>query len=468
MATEVNLRPILDRKQWEMCNYAPVGTAIGSFVVSSNLHDQYQFYITAATVMNIYDPINDAWMAAPSPALAGTFGAGSCGARHPWGPRAFATGGTTTTIITNLNLQRGLKGYKVRIIAGPNAGVEAVIASNTTGANSVITVETPFGTAITAASEFVLLTGRVWVINAGTVAAGSFKYYDVALNTWTNATQTGLPASIGTDAKLVSTPGYLEDFVTGTATSATSTTLVKSGAAWGTNTWSNYQVRIAAGTGAGQTRTIASNTATTLTVSAAWTITPDATSQFEIEGNSDYLYFLGNNAVTMYRYSISAGTWTTLAPTVARAGAPVAGMSANWVWNVTDPAWNNENGDFLNGQYIYSFRGTTGILDRYNIATNAWENDIAYAPKTDVFATGTSWMYAEKYLYAMQPTTGRLLKYNIPEQRMEPCSQLWYAQSTVHIGDRMFDAVYVDGATKLRWVYYITSNQTTLFRMLLF
>ena len=466
MTTTVNLRPILDRKQWEMCNFAPNVSAVGSFIVSSNLQDQYQYYITANTVMNIYDPINDGWMAGPSPALAGTFGAGACGVRHPWGPRGTATGGTTTTISTNLNLQRSLKGYMVRITAGPNAGEERTIASNTTGANSVITVDTPYGTAITSASEYVLITGRLYVLGAGTLASGSFKTYDVATNTWTTLSNTGLPASIGTDGRLVVTPGYLENFATGTASAGAATTLTDSSKSWDVNTWANYQVRIVSGTGAGQIRVITSNTATALTV-PAWTTNPDATSQYVIEGNSDAIYFLGNNAVTMYRYSVTGNTWTTISPSVARAGAPVAGMSANWVWNVSDANWNLASGT-LNGKYIYSFRGTTGILDRYNISTNAWENDIAWSPKTDTFATGTSWCYNGDHIYAMQPTTGRLVKFNIAQQRLEPCSQLWYTQSTVHIGDRLFDVVYEDGATKLTWLYYITSNQNTLFRTLLF
>mgnify|MGYP006995906754 FL=1 len=63
-------------------------------------------------------------------------------------------------------------------------------------------------------------------------------------------------------------------------------------------------VRIVSGTGIGQTRTISSNTTNTLTV-PAWTVTPDATSTYEITGNDDFLYLIGNNAVTMYRYSIS-------------------------------------------------------------------------------------------------------------------------------------------------------------------
>jgi hypothetical protein len=105
----------------------------------------------------------------------------------------------------------------------------------------------------------------------------------------------------------------------------------------------------------GQTRTIASNTATVITTSTAWTTTPDATSQYAIEANEDYLYLLGNNAVTMYRYSISANTWTTMSPTTARAGAPVAGMGAVAIGKSGESSWANETA-ILDGRYIYSFR----------------------------------------------------------------------------------------------------------------
>jgi len=68
----------------------------------------------------------------------------------------------------------------------------------------------------------------------------------------------------------------------GTATSATSTTLVDSTQTWTTNQYENFIVYILSGTGAGQKRTIASNTATTLTVSTAWTVTPNTTSTYNI------------------------------------------------------------------------------------------------------------------------------------------------------------------------------------------
>lgn len=73
------------------------------------------------------------------------------------------------------------------------------------------------------------------------------------------------------------------DFGSGTSTgSNTGTTLNHTGAGWIVNRWAGYAVSITAGTGAGQSRTVSSNTATALTVSSAWTVTPDATSQYQI------------------------------------------------------------------------------------------------------------------------------------------------------------------------------------------
>src|SRR5207245_6996255 len=69
---------------------------------------------------------------------------------------------------------------------------------------------------------------------------------------------------------------------TGTASGGTSTTLVDARQSWSINLWAGRPDSITAGTGAGQTRAVTSNTATTLTVSPAWTTTPDATSKYAI------------------------------------------------------------------------------------------------------------------------------------------------------------------------------------------
>lgn len=80
-----------------------------------------------------------------------------------------------------------------------------------------------------------------------------------------------------------------------------------------------------------------------MTVSSAWSVTPDATSTFEVTANDDYIYLLGNNAVAMYRYSISGNSWSTLAPTTARAAAPSTGMSANFAGKTLDTIFDSEN-----------------------------------------------------------------------------------------------------------------------------
>ena len=78
--------------------------------------------------------------------------------------------------------------------------------------------------------------------------------YDYATNNYYTLTIAGLPATLGTDAKLVATPSYHDSyyviFASGTATTATATSLVNTNRNWTANQWTNYQVRILSGTGA--------------------------------------------------------------------------------------------------------------------------------------------------------------------------------------------------------------------------
>lgn len=74
----------------------------------------------------------------------------------------------------------------------------------------------------------------------------------------------------------------------GTVTSATSTTLVDSTKAWTTNQFKDCYLYILEGTGRTQKATIASNTATTLTLEAAWSVNPDTTSVYTVGGYNSY------------------------------------------------------------------------------------------------------------------------------------------------------------------------------------
>lgn len=74
----------------------------------------------------------------------------------------------------------------------------------------------------------------------------------------------------------------------GTASDGAVGSLTDTGEAWTINTYADYSVLIWSGTGAGQIRVIASNTADVLTVTDDFTTAPDATSKYEIFNFSEY------------------------------------------------------------------------------------------------------------------------------------------------------------------------------------
>ena len=477
MPTTNGNRKILDLKRWEMVTAAPQATAAAHFIVSSRHYRQQQLLVSSNTVAHLYNPNEDGWVQVPSPALAGTFGAGACGVAGAFSTGATAgasfltaTAGTTTTITTNQTLARDLRGYSVYFVGGTNAGKLKTIASNTIGANAVITFEgAAEATAFDNTSQYRLMTPVFFVLGAGTLASGSFKRYDYATNTWVTLVNTGLPASWGTDGRLCSSPAWLDtgfkSFATGTATAGASTTLTNSAKAWTTNQWTNYQIRITAGTGLGQIRTVASNTGTVITVSSAWTTTPDATSQYSLEGNDDFIYALGNNAVTMYRYSISGNSWSTLSPSVARGGAPGAAASGSWVHSVSASDWNNESA-ILNGRYIYSFRAGGGaLLDRYDIAANSWAA-LTYSPAVETFTTGTKWAYCKDAIYAQKDISGRWLRFDIAQSSMDGWTTMLYPNGAAVLGDTAFDVSYRDGATEIDYIHMVLNTSTVHLRQM--
>lgn len=82
----------------------------------------------------------------------------------------------------------------------------------------------------------------------------------------------------------LSNPANASDFTgsSGTASAGGASTLTDSTKAWGVNDLASQTIKITAGTGAEQTRTIASNTPTVITTATAWTTQPDNTSVYTI------------------------------------------------------------------------------------------------------------------------------------------------------------------------------------------
>ena len=488
MALTINLKKMIHRKSAEFLATNPAGnTAAGSFIVSDKAgivpNKELVYYIGGVSAIWHYSPDDDSWQQIISSGALGTFGAGSCGELRSISAPAgvitnTATSGTTTTIVTALTITRNLSGSKIRVIDGSGVGYDGEILSNTIGAASIITVSVESSVAFSSTTKYQIFAGSLWFMNAGTGAVG-FSVYDRATNVWTARSVTNIPTPWGTDAQLVSTPGTTSNgnlgFVNSTATSATETTIVDTTKTWIASSFINYQVRIVSGTGSGQIRAITANTTTSLTV-ATWTVTPDATSVYRIEGNDDYIYLLGNAAVAMYRYSISSNAWTVLAPTAARGAVPGAGMTADWIDGVKDAQWldekyTNHYGTSIvrqNGRYIYSFRGAaSNVLDVYDIAANKWISAIAYGNQFETFSTGSCSVDNYGKIYIQKDATGRIYYFDVAKNILKPFTFNPVPQGAATGGDKMFIMSYTDGASTLDYLYTLGNTRSELTRLVI-
>lgn len=488
MTISVKLRKMLHRKSAEFCTPSPVATSAGAFILGDKTtlypkHEGVALVAGLSATWN-YNADEDSWMQLPNSGIGGTFNAGVCGCLHP---RSMIGGlsvptpisvGTISTFTVQASLVRSLAGVKIRVTNGTNTGYEGTIVSNTIGpTNSTITVSPAAPQAFDTSSSLLILGGSLWFITAGTPG---FMVYDRATNSWTNKTTTGMPASIGTDATLLATPAASsnggEGFVTGTSTgSNTSTQLYDTSKSWGNANWANFQVRITGGTGAGQIRNITLSYDNALTVSTAWTVTPDSTSTYVIEGNDDYLYLMGNNSVTLYRYKISTNSWSTLSPIIARAGAPGAGSSASWVDDVPDSTWSDGSYAGLNsgtifkqlGRYIYSFRGgNTNVLDVYDITTSTWISGLPYGGQMETFSTGSSVVDVDGSIFVQKDATGRIYRFNVAGNYLEPFATNPVPQGTAVVGAKMFIQKLKEGSTELTYLYTLGNTRSELTRWL--
>jgi len=129
------------------------------------------------------------------------------------------------------------------------------------------------------------------------------------------------------------------DSGTSTGTGNTSTKLYDTGKAWSVNGYANYYLRITGGTGANQIRKIASNTATILTVSVAFTTTPDSTSTYEIWENYPpypwaYQFDLPSDLLRLHR-TYDAGVYYEIDNGLLKTDE--SELAINYVKQVTDP-----------------------------------------------------------------------------------------------------------------------------------
>lgn len=482
MATTVSLRRILDRQQWEIVNQTPntISALFGVVACASTQFDQFQMWMEAPSAPYLYDPKADAWVLLIGSGMSNFSESAAPGGAltyHPSGPTGTATAGGASTMTTTLTLPGSIEGYTIRITGGTGAGQERIIASNTYGANAVITVSAPWTVTPDNTSTYLILSGRFWAV-CGKAATG-LRYYDVATNTWSGALSvTGLTSS-ASEWRLNATPAFGNTVASGTATSGSATTLVNTGKNWTTNQWTNYQVRITAGTGAGKVATITSNTATQLNFASVTTVL-DNTSQYVIEPNDDFLYASNSLTVTLFRYSISTNTWTTLSPGVARSPTPAAGSTLHWIGLTSSAVWADET-NIKNGRFLYGFNGSGNTLSYYDIALNTWTNLAATAyhrGNSGTTFTGSAHYVADReyiYVFTAPGAAGaatHIYRFDCARQTLDVAGQ-WLNTAGIQpiTAQRIVISSYTDGGTTLRWLYFLAYTGGTapnpFYRMLL-
>lgn len=413
MALTLNLRKKVHRKIWEpVFTPAPVSSAAGTIFVGDHLSlgqtqgllpdlpsdtGRQAYYGTGVSSLYWYNKQEEAFGQLPNSGSAGTWGAGAAGFVHPAGPSFTASAGTTTSFTSTLTMTRNVAGYRFRVTAGTNRGLEGFIRSNGFGANAVFTTVDTYA-AFDNTSVIQLFTGRFWLYVPG--ATSGFNYYDFATNAWTSRSVASGPAITSNEGNLIGTPAKETVVELGTASAGAASTLTDSTRSWEVNLFARRMVAIVSGTGAGQYRYVVSNTATILTVDAAWTINPDTTSEYEISGLWSDVASAGSTT------TITAGTGTpwTASQWIGQQVRAVAGTGAGQTSVITA----NTTSALTFGAVTTAFDATTRYviepddnafwflggaavtLFKYSISANTWATITPGAARAAAAGAGTS------------------------------------------------------------------------------
>jgi len=449
-------KKVIDRLRWRQIPMLATAHAAGASLCSDLRSDlsrnPFVYQLASSTVLNRTNIISKGSALVISPALAGTFGAGAAVGFAPSfsAVGTLAAGATTTKIILstalptavglNMLANRGGSGdygFKIRIIdtvAGKTE--ERYIAANTASATPTIWLESALSFTPATGARYELVSGKVFMLGAGTTASNSWRSFEVGTNTLsTGLSTTGLPATIGTDTSMMVldeqyTPydcnpgegmikgaflyddGLVSDRYALVATAAGASSLTGQStlgdAVVVANEFRNFQIRIVQDTttpaAVGQRRIIASHTAgpsAVYTLGTAWTTTPSANAKFVIE-LPNLILLRSSATTTVYTYNYMDATISNGTNTIASAawsttyfGVAPANNAAGGMWA---PSWGIRPDDGRNARhsFCYFFRGGATTLDVLDIAgsiTGTWTSGITYDGAMNL-TTGTCGCYS--------------------------------------------------------------------------
>jgi hypothetical protein len=523
ITTITSFHDVLDLPSWRPLANAPnVATAGVSLACDlRNNEDRHPeiFQLASAAIFNKYSVKNDEWLPLATPALAGTFGAGTdCILVPEQGPSGtIAAGGTTTsfTLTTALpaavgqgqlsNRGDGI-GFKIKVVfnSAGGRGLTEIreIVNNTLGTTPTLYFDDAFSQSPALGDRYEFLSGRVFLLNAGAIAAGTFRWYDIATNSYSTLAQANLPATITTDSHLLTLselyvpydrkPG--EGFLVGTATydGGRFSCLQATNSAAGTltgqaaggdagvllNEYRNHQLRIvediAIPTAVGQRRKISSHTAGALpqyTLSANWAPTPSINAKYVLEGDGDKILLWTTANVNTYTYTIAGNAWDVNTTFATRVTADGAGLYAARCFGIEPRAEK-----LTRHSYVYMLRGAAqnqlDIFDIAGAATGLWTENITYGNKSQTFTTGNCGAYDPisnqgKIFYIYVNGTQRFQRNNMDDQITVPWCFLPYVQGAATAGRKIALTSYFDGDTKLTFIIVQRQASAEVFQCLI-
>lgn len=508
-------KKVIDRLMWVQVAPSPNAHAAAVCVASDLRSDisrnPFVYQLVNATTLNRFNIVTKAWNFVQSPALAGTFGVGAAMAFAPsLGLVGTIAAGATTTKVTlstalptavglNMLANRGGSGeygFKLRIIdttAGKTE--ERFIIANTAGTTPVIRVLSAFTFTPATGARYEIIAGRVFMLNAGTLAANIWRSFEVASNTLSSGlSTTNLPATVGTDSAILvldeqytpydchpgdgmvlGTYNYDTGLITRYALAATAAaaSTITGQAALGdatvaANEYRNFQIRIVQDTvtptAVGQRRIIASHTAgasPVYTMGTAWTVTPSSSAKFVIElpnlilvrssaTTSVYTYNYGDATVNNGTNSIASAAWSATYFGVAPAANAAGGLWAPSFGIQPDPERNARH------SHCHFFRGGAVTLDTLDIAgsiTGTWAGAITYDGSV-ALTTGTSGCISpfenEGRMCYMNTYTAsainQMYRFDVQNRVLSPFTPTVHLQSgTAAVGNRMACYAALDG-----------------------
>jgi len=476
MAWASNLRKGVDLPTWDWLAFFPAGP---SYHGTDHVYDgtRYVYWLvqlgstTAASTTQLYryDTWSEGWQF-----LAGTTNSYT-GASMDYDPVRnvlyFTTGNATTewrvfnlnpTNVTISNVVCSPFVFTTMTPVLPSAaglGAALVLADDVRFTDPAITGTANGGTSLT-----ITVDSTTTLVNQGQVGmavrmtSGTYSgQRRIISGIATSGTTLTITVSSAFGGSIVSGNTFVIEYPQGTATATfNTTTLADSNQTWTSNFYANMDVVITGGTGSGQRRRIASNTATVLTLATtvtgnartgAWATQPDATSTYKIIPSSDFLYYMSGTAGTgLYKIDVNTGanaaTWTTLTvvPGTVNGGGAM------------------EHGRTTSPFAIYILRGNaTSNIYQYNIGLNTHTTLSTTFLSGETFSTGASMTMLDENnrIWLLKDSATRMYSYRLSDGMLEPAGTLPYAAPAAYDGHR---AEYIKTADGVRWVYILRAG----------